>query len=322
VSFFLVSRPAIAQNNRTLGRVVALPQTNVTAVDWRTKGAVTPVKDQGVCGSCWAFSATASVEGAYAIATGALHSLSVQQVMDCSRDCAHHACGCEGGLPSAAFKYVLVNGGLDTADDYNYTQISVPCDTVQAKRVAAKIDAYQNVPGLNESQLQAAAAQQPFSVGVSAAPFQHYSSGVLDAKTTGCACDDLDCLDHAVLVVGFSNDNGTDYWAVKNSWGALWGEAGYIRMAKGVNDQYGENTGLCGIAVQPVYPVVAKGPALPLPPLTPPHPSPRPKEWCGNCGENCEWQCAHADIPGLKCSSQTMAPSVSCECQKASAPCH
>jgi len=321
--FLMVSRPGL--ETHTLDNVVALPSTKITTVDWRAKGAVTPVKNQGACGSCWAFSATGAIESAYAIATGALRSLSEQQVMDCNLNCAQDSCGCEGGLPSAAFKYVLGNGGLDTDDDYNYTQIAIPCDTFESKRVAAKIESYHSVPSMNESQLLAAVTRQPISVGINAlGPFQFYKSGILGATANrNCSCDDINCLDHAVLVVGYGIGNGaenkTEYWTVKNSWGAIWGESGYIRMARNVNDGYGQNTGLCGIAVLPTYPTVTKGPALPLPPLTPPHPSPRPKTWCGNCGEHCEYLC-HAD--GLKCDSQAMDGTGTCFCMDASKPCH
>jgi len=301
---------------------VALPPINVDSVDWRTKGAVTPIVNQGTCGSCWAVSAVGAIEGAYAIATGALRSLSVQQTIDCSRNCAEDACGCEGGLPSAAFKYVVRNGGLDTSDDYNYTAISYPCDTVEAKRVAAKIDGYVAVPSYNESQLRAAVTQQPVSVGIDATgSFQFYKSGILDNSTAADHgdddCDDIHCLNHAVLVVGFGNDNGTDYWLVKNSWGTAWGEDGYVRMLRGYSNVV-QNNGLRGIAVLPVYPTVAKGPAVPLPPPTPPHPSPRPKTWCGNCGENCESECRGV---GLKCADQHGSP-VTCDCMDPTQPCH
>lgn len=240
--------------------------------------------------------------------------------MDCSRDCAHGSCGCNGGLPSAAFRYVIANGGIDTEKDYNYTQVSIPCDTTQAKRVAAKIEGYKSVPPFNESQLLAAVVRQPVSVGINAqGPFQFYHSGVLDAKVEeSCACDDVNCLDHAVLVVGFGTDHGVDYWTVKNSWGPQWGESGYARMARNVVDGYGENSGLCGIAVLPVYPTVAKGPAVPLPAPTPPHPSPKPKGWCNNCGEDCEWQCQQIQ---MSCDSQSTTAPKTCYCKSPTAPC-
>jgi len=293
-----------------------LPPTTLKEIDWRTKGAVTPIKSQGVCGSCWAFSAIQAVEGAYFIETGALRELSVQQVMDCSRGC-DDSCGCNGGLMGAAFNYIIANGGINSNDDYNYTQISIPCDTYEEKRVVAKIEKYARVPARNESQLMAAVAQQPVSVGVwGITIFQFYSSGIL---TNDPACGGGDQLDHAVLAVGFGTgklDNGTlmDYWTVKNSWGTGWGEDGYIRMERNVLDTFGQDSGLCGIAHLPSYPVVLKGPPVPVPPPTPAHPSPRPASWCNNCGENCEYQCQQAG--GLKCDSQTMDPGepVSCNC--------
>ena len=149
---------------------------------------------------------------------------------------------------------MLANGGLDTDAEYNYTQISIPCDTIKAKRVAAKIENYVLVPPYNESQLAAAVAQQPVSVGIDAeASFQFYSSGILPADSV-CVGGDPASLDHAVLVVGFGTSdplsNSTDYWLVKNSWGPGWGESGYIRMARNVTDQFGQDGGLCGIAVK------------------------------------------------------------------------
>jgi len=293
----------------TSSNVVFLPPTNATAVDWRTKGVVTPVKSEGTCGSCWAMSATQAIESAYAIATGSLRSLSVQQVLACSLDCAADSCGCNGGLPSAAYKYVVKNGGLDSEDDYNYTGIVIPCDALEAKRVVAKIDGYTAVPQFNDTQLLAAVAQQPISVGIDASSgWQFYASGVFDNTTESSAgCNDVDCLNHAVLIIGFGTDNGPggggkEYWTVKNAWGTSWGENGYIRMIRNFSDGYGENNGLDGINVMPQYPTVPKGPAVPVPPPTPFHTSPRPASWCNNCGATCEYQCKN---DGLKCDSQT-----------------
>lgn len=301
--------------------VVLLPETNATSIDWRTKGVVTPVKAEGVCGSCWAMSAIEAIESAYAIATGALRSLSVQQVLECSLNCSAGACGCNGGLPSSAFKYVMSNAGLDSEDDYNYTQIVLPCDTTESKRVVAKIDGYKAVMSYNDSQLLAAVAQQPISVGIDASgkSWQFYSSGVYDNTTdTGAVCDDIQCLDHAVVIVGYGTDNGADYWTVRNSWGPNWGENGYIRMIRHFVDAGGQNSGLDGINVMPTYPTVTKGPPLPLPPPTPQHPSTRPASWCTNCGYDCVELCKES---GLKCADQQMTSPVTCDCQDANEPC-
>ena len=229
------------------------------SVDWRQKGAVTPIKNQGQCGSCWSFSTTGSVEGAHAIATGNLVSLSEQQLMDCST--SYGNMGCNGGLMDNAFKYIIANGGIDTEQDYPYTAQDGTCDKTKESKHVVSISSYNDVPQNNEQQLAAAVAKGPVSVAIEAdqQSFQMYSSGVFSGP---CGTN----LDHGVLVVGYTDD----YWIVKNSWGASWGDQGYIMMKRGVS-----SSGICGIAMQPSYPVASSGPSPPSPPSpSPPSPSP------------------------------------------------
>jgi hypothetical protein len=230
-------------------------------VDWRTKGAVTPIKNQGQCGSCWSFSTTGSVEGAHAIASGNLVSLSEQQLCDCSD--AYGNQGCNGGLMDNAFKYIIANGGLDTEADYPYTARDGTCDKAKEAKHVVAITGYTDVPQNNEAQLAAAVAIGPVSVAIEAdqQAFQMYTSGVFDA-----ACGHN--LDHGVLAVGYTDD----YWIVKNSWGESWGDQGYIMMKRGVGAE-----GICGIAMQPSYPKAgAPGPSPPSPPSPAPSPPPSP----------------------------------------------
>ncbi|EDQ90321.1 uncharacterized protein MONBRDRAFT_1982, partial [Monosiga brevicollis MX1] len=227
--------------NRTMPyNTVYLPATSEDSVDWRTKGAVTPIKNQGQCGSCWSFSTTGSTEGAHAIATGNLVSLSEQQLVDCSGSFGNQ--GCNGGLMDDAFKYIISNKGLDTEEDYPYTAQDGTCNKEKEAKHAATISSYSDVPKNNEDQLAAAVAKGPVSVAIEAdqSGFQLYKSGVFDGN---CGTN----LDHGVLVVGYTDD----YWIVKNSWGTTWGVEGYINMKRGVSA-----SGICGIAMQPSYPIV------------------------------------------------------------------
>jgi len=218
-----------------------------TSVDWRGKGAVTDIKNQAQCGSCWAFSTTGSVEGQHFLATKELVVLSEQNLMDCSYAEGNQAC--EGGLMDQAFEYIIKNKGIDTEASYPYTaQDSRTCKYNVANRGAGVLS-YVDVKSGNEKALQKASATiGPISVAIDASQtsFQLYSDGVYDEPE--CSSSQLD---HGVLVVGYDNDSasGKDFWLVKNSWGKTWGLSGYIKMSRNKNNQ-------CGIATQASYPVV------------------------------------------------------------------
>ncbi|KAL1104117.1 hypothetical protein V6Z11_D04G045700 [Gossypium hirsutum] len=217
----------------------ALPST----VDWRKKGAVTPIKDQGQCGCCWAFSAVAAMEGVTKLTTGKLISLSEQELVDC--DTKGEDQGCEGGLMDDAFQFIEKNKGLTTESIYPYKGVDGTCNTNEEANHAAKINGFEDVPANSEDALQKAVANQPVSVAIDAGgfDFQFSSGGVF---TGSCGTD----LDHGVTAVGYGEDGGTKYWLVKNSWVSSWGEEGYIRMQRDVDAK----EGLCGIAMQASYP--------------------------------------------------------------------
>jgi len=214
-----------------------------SSVDWTTKGAVTPVKNQGQCGSCWAFSTTGSVEGINQIKGKGLISVSEQQLVDCSG--AYGNMGCNGGLMDYAFEYIKANGGLCTEAAYPYTAQDGTCKSSCTKTVT--ISGYTDVSHDSDVALATAVAQQPVSVAIEAdqSSFQFYSSGVL---TAACGA----ALDHGVLAVGYGTSGSTQYWKVKNSWGASWGMNGYVLLARG--ESYNGGAGQCGIYSEPSYP--------------------------------------------------------------------
>jgi C1A family cysteine protease len=214
-------------------------KANPASVNWVTAGAVTPVKNQEQCGSCWAFSATGSMEGATQIATGTLPELSEQQLVDCVTADA----GCNGGWMDDAFAYVIANKGITSEALYPYTAVTGTCKSPLPASVAS-ITSFTDVTKNTMSALETAIVQQPISVAVEAdqAAWQSYTGGIV---TANCGT----ALDHGVLAVGYGSTGGQDYYLVKNSWGAAWGEKGYIRLAKGP-----DGDGMCGIQMDPSYP--------------------------------------------------------------------
>jgi len=212
-------------------------RTNEDAIDWVEKGAVTAIKNQGQCGSCWAFSSTGSLEGQNFIKNKELISFSEQELVDCSKDEGNE--GCNGGLMDYAFTYVETNGICKEAD-YAYKGVDGTCKT-SCTAALPTITGYVDVK--SEDDLETAVSNVgPVSVAVNANfKWQMYTSGIMSKSF--CSPDKLD---HGVLAVGY--DKNENYWKVKNSWGASWGEKGYIRLEKG------EDT--CGIAQQPSYPTL------------------------------------------------------------------
>lgn len=231
------------------------------SVDWVAKGAVSSVKNQGQCGSCWAFSATGALEGAMAIAGRKVVDLSQQDLVSCDTGLLGGH-GCSGGNPAQAFGWVKSNG-MCTASDYPYQcmdQRSEQCTSATCAKCKtpvlkaggwfAKGDVtnYALVDQSTEA-LEEAVARQPISVVIEADQpvFQHYKGGILSDDACG------QTFDHAVLAVGYGEENGNKYWTIKNSWGAEWGDKGYIRLARGKNSEKGE----CGVRTMPSFPTVA-----------------------------------------------------------------
>lgn len=223
------------------------------SIDWVAKGAVTPVKDQGQCGSCWSFSTTGALEGAYFLKYGRLVSFSEQQLVDCdSLGNGGRDHGCNGGLMDNAFDWISKNGGLCTESSYPYVSGNTKtagscqhtCPIVSGSSISRHVDVSKT-----DNSLMSALTQQPVSVAIEAdqRDFQLYKSGVF---TGTCGTN----LDHGVLVVGYGSEGGLDFYKIKNSWSSSWGENGYIRIGRGA--QYNGGAGQCGVLLQASYPLL------------------------------------------------------------------
>merc|ERR550534_1870089 len=214
-------------------------------VDWRTKGYVTEVKNQEQCGSCWAFSTTGSLEGQHFKKAGQLVSLSEQNLVDCSKKEGNK--GCKGGLMDKGFEYIIKNNGIDTEKSYPYkAKTGTMCQFKEAD-VGATMKSFVDVKrGSEEALAQALSEIGPISVAMDAGhmSFQHYKRGIYKERQ----CSSVR-LDHGVLAVGYGPEADGDFWIVKNSWGTVWGDEGYFKLAR--NDK-----NMCGLATQASYPVV------------------------------------------------------------------
>ncbi len=223
-----------------------------SSVNWVDNGAVTPVKNQGQCGSCWSFSTTGALEGAFFVKNGELDSFSEQQLVDCdTRTNGGKDMGCNGGLMDNAFAWIKKNGGLCTEEDYPYvsgnTRTSGTCQDGCDIVYGSQVQSFYDVPPSSDEDMMTALSNQPVSIAIQAdqQSFQLYKSGVFtDSCGTG--------LDHGVLAVGYGSLNGEDYYMVKNSWGTTWGQNGYILLGRG--DEYNNGDGQCGMLLQASYP--------------------------------------------------------------------
>lgn len=218
------------------------------SVDWREQGAVTDVKNQDQCATCWAFAATGAIEGAWKIASGNLISLSEQQLQDCSGSKNTECHSTTGGFADNAFNSVKETG-LCTEDSYPFTGENGTCQAQCTYGLTqGQLTGYVDVQPNDEGALMDAVVQQPVAVWLHSKVLDNYQPGTIVQGTCPEGEDDA----HAVLIVGYGTDAGMDYWLVKNSWGTNWGDSGYFRMQRGVG-----GSGECSIAANPSYPSVS-----------------------------------------------------------------
>ena len=220
----------LSQAPKNVEYINTLSQT--AGIDWRTKGAVNPIKNQGQCGSCWAFSAIAATEAAYAIAGNTLTSFSEQQLVDCSTSQGNH--GCNGGWMDYAFTYLKAKGA-QTEASYPYTARDGTCKYDAGKSVKA-VGGFVDVAHNSATQLQVAANKSVVSIAIDAYGIMQYKSGIFNGS---CAT----ALNHGVAVVGYGTEGTTPYWIVRNSWGTGWGDQGYFKLFRQADGQ----AGVCGM---------------------------------------------------------------------------
>jgi cathepsin L len=242
----------VESDNFNFRKLSSLP----SSVNWVNAGAVTDVKDQGQCGSCWSFSTTGALEGAYAIKYDNLESFSEQQLVSCDnlQNSANrgHDHGCNGGLMDNAFSWINKNGGLCGESNYPYVSgdgSNPTCETACSVNSKSKITSFVDVSASSDEAMMTALSKQPVSIAIEAdqREFQLYKSGVF---TGTCGTD----LDHGVLAVGYGTLDGEDYYLVKNSWASSWGQDGYIMLGRG--SQYNDGDGQCGMLLQCYYQVI------------------------------------------------------------------
>jgi len=215
------------------------------SLDWVAKGAVNDVKNQGQCGSCWAFSTIANIEGVNFVKTQKLVSLSEQELVDCDKTGPDGDLGCQGGLPSNAFKFLIANKtGLELESKYPYTGRDGPACKAQRSDELVFISSWKQIPS-DEAQMAAALVQYgPLSIGINAGPMQWYMGGIANPWSILC---NPKSIDHGVAIVGYGSEP-KEYWTIRNSWGASWGEKGYYRIVRGVNK--------CGLNTMPTTAVI------------------------------------------------------------------
>lgn len=242
---FLGFRPLDDPRARTLlqsAQYEVMEGPPLRSINWTALGKVVPVKDQKMCGSCWAFAATGAIESLHAIKTGKLVPLSEQQIVDCDR--ASYNKGCNGGNPAGAFEFVKKVGGLCSSESYPYKARDMSCIRCTS---TVGISGMNHVPPLNETALEIAVSKRPIAVAIDASSwdFAMYRAGIMTPGNCGFK------LNHAVLLTGFGKIRNTEYWIIKNSWGRGWGENGYARLRKRIR----RSAGTCGITMFASYPV-------------------------------------------------------------------
>lgn len=269
-----VSRRGLAPYLRGVSTIAEAPKKHTSiaaALDWRNHSVVTPVKNQGGCGSCWAFASVANMESHYAIKTGELHELSTQQVTSCTenpRECGGTG-GCQGATNELGYEYAIRANGLVLERDYPYTGTDGRCEVPYAFR-KAHFSSYVRVEPNSQEAVLEALQTGPLTISVWATPMQFYSRGIF----SGCDYSKNMAINHAVQLVGYGTEAGKDYWIVRNSWGANWGEKGYIRLLREKEPKCGLNyspkdgtackddpdtpikvCGQCGILSETSYPI-------------------------------------------------------------------